>query len=114
VADRLGLNAAFAGASTPGDLAPGGPAVLTFYGDHTYDPDDNVVNFPAQGGGQRINCRLSLDALQRHVGLESSDMNAVLHAFNEARDAAEEIAIHKYENGQIEPDGSVVVRATDF
>lgn len=88
--------------------------MLTFYGDYTYDPDDNVVNFPAQGGGQRINCRLSLEALQCHVGLESSDTNAVLDAFNEARDAAEEIAIHKYESGQVEADGSVVVRATDF
>lgn len=88
--------------------------MLTFYGDYTYDPDDNVVNFPAEGGGQRINCRLSLDALRNHVGLQSSDTHAVLTAFSEARDAAEEIAIHKFESGQVEPDGSVIVRATDF
>jgi hypothetical protein len=88
--------------------------LLTFYGEYTYDPEDSVVKFPADRGGQRIDCRLSLDALHSHVGLESSDTNAVLLAFSEARDAAEEIATHKFESGQIEPDGSVIVRATDF
>jgi hypothetical protein len=88
--------------------------LLTFYGDHTYDPKDNVINFPAERGGQRIACRLSVEALHDHAGLEGSDTNAVLQAFDEARDAAEEIAIHKYESGQIEPDGSVIVRAADF
>lgn len=88
--------------------------MLTFYSDYTYDPEDNVVNFPASGGGQRINCRLSLDVLRSHVGLQSLDTHSVLQAFTEARDAAEEIAIHKYESGQVEPDGSVIVRPADF
>lgn len=88
--------------------------MLTFYGEYTFDPKDNVVEFPARSADQRITCRLSLEALQRHVGLDSADTAAVLQAFSEARDTAEEIAIHKYESGQIEPDGSVVVRAADF
>jgi hypothetical protein len=73
-----------------------------------------VINFLAERGGEKITCRLSLEALHPQVGLRDSDTGAVLLAFNEARDVAEEIAIHKYESGDLEPDGSVLVRATDF
>ncbi len=88
--------------------------MLIFHDDCSYDPDDHVINFPAQRDGQRITCRLSLEALRVQVGLQEADANAVLLAFDEARPVAEEIAIHKYESGQLEPDGSVMVRATDF
>ncbi len=88
--------------------------MLTFPGNCSYDPDAHVVTFPAERGDQPITCRLSLEALHAQAGLQGADTDAVLLAFNEARDAAEEIAIHKYESGLIEPDGSVLVRATDF
>lgn len=88
--------------------------MLTFQDDCSYDPDHQIINFATQRGGERVVCRLSLDALHAQVGLEGADTGAVLSAFSEARDVAEEIAIHKYENGQIEPDGSVLVRAKDF
>lgn len=88
--------------------------MLTFHDACSYDPQGNVINFLAERGGERITCRLSLEALHLQVGLQGSDTGAVLLAFHEARDVAEEIAIHKYENGQIEPDGSVLVHAGDF
>lgn len=88
--------------------------MLTFHDDCSYDPQGHVINFLAERGGEKITCRLSLEALHLQAGLQGSDMSAVLLAFNEARDVAEEIAIHKYENGQLEPDGSVLVRAADF
>lgn len=88
--------------------------MLTFPGDCSYDPDHNVITFPARRGGEPVLCRLSIDALHDQVGLEGGDAHALLLAFNEARDAAEEIAIHKYESGLIEPDGSVLIRPADF
>ena len=88
--------------------------MLTFLDHCSYDPDGHVVTFPAERGGQPITCKLSLEALHTQAGLQGSDTDAVLLAFNEARDAAEEIAIHRYESGQIEPDGSVFIGATDF
>jgi len=88
--------------------------LLTFPDDCSFDPSANVITFPADRGGERILCRLSLEALHDQVGLQGEETTAVLTAFSEARDVAEEIAIHKYENGLIEPDGSVLVRAADF
>jgi len=73
-----------------------------------------LQTLPGDRGGERITCRLSLDALPLQVGLRDSDTGAVLSAFNEARDVNGEIAIHKYESGEFEPDGSVLVRATGF
>lgn len=88
--------------------------MLTFPDDCSYDPNANLITFAAERGGERILCRLSLEALHDQVGLQGEEATAVLTAFSEARDVAEEIAIHKYESGLIEPDGSVLVRAADF
>ncbi|NJO38423.1 MAG: DUF1488 family protein [Rhizobiales bacterium] len=71
----------------------------------------DVVRFQAMDGSRRIDCAVSLEALEDHFRWEVDDPLAVLRA---NRAAIEHRIRLKYLNGRLEPDGSLLLRSEDF
>jgi hypothetical protein len=72
--------------------------------------DRGVVVFWGQDLDTRVRCQISREALDDHFGDDGKDK---LQVFRANRKAIEEFARKKYLTGQIEPDGSVLIRTLD-
>ena len=73
--------------------------------------DRQVVVFWGQDVDTRVRCEISQDALDDNFGGDGKDK---LQVFRANRKAIEEFARKKYLEGQIEPDGSVLIRTLDL
>jgi Protein of unknown function (DUF1488)/Fic/DOC family len=73
--------------------------------------DRGVVVFWGQDLDTPVRCQISRKALDDHFGDDGKDK---LQVFRANRKAIEEFARKKYLTGQIEPDGSVLIRTLDI
>jgi len=73
--------------------------------------DREVVVFWGQDGDTRVRCEISQEALDDNFDGDGKDK---VQVFRANRRAIEEFARQKYLAGQIEPDGSVLIRTMDF
>ena len=87
---------------------------LTFFPNAPAAPTDSGVNFTAQDSGKFVRCRVSHEALQDHCGLSSDQCADARRAFDYNLARIRHVAARKYANGQLEPDGSVLVRTSDM
>ena len=72
-----------------------------------WDGGRMVVSFPAEWDDRRINCAVSIEALQDHF---NADNLTPLEAFRAHRWQIERIAEYLITRKRFEPDGSVLVR----
>jgi hypothetical protein len=79
--------------------------------DERHDGARDVVMFWGLDRDQRIRCVISDEALDDHF---RSDSRNKLQVFRENRQAIEEIARQRYLSGNLEPDGSVLIRSADI
>lgn len=70
----------------------------------------DVVSFPADVNGKRINCAISWEALQDNFGGDKQDP---LECFRANRDAIEAKAERLIAKRRFEADGSVLIRSQD-
>jgi hypothetical protein len=73
--------------------------------------DREVVVFWGRDLDTRVRCEISQEALDDHFGGDGKDK---LQVFRANRKAIEDFARKKYLAGQIEPDGSVLIRTLDL
>ncbi len=79
----------------------------------SYDFDRDVVMFPAEGGGKRVICRVSREALDDDFGAQKERGHRRLAAFQEHRKTIEEIAAKKFLYGPIDEVNVVLVKSGD-
>lgn len=79
-----------------------------------FDFDRDIVLFPGQTADGEITCAISAEALRDHFGARGLTERALLSAFRARRDEIEAATRRKYEAGQKENDGSVLVRSSDL
>jgi transcriptional regulator with XRE-family HTH domain len=79
--------------------------------DERWDGTRDVVRFRAGEGLRRIDCAISLEALEDHFRW---DVDSPIEVFRANRSAIEHRIRLKYLNGLLEPDGSVLLRSEDF
>jgi Fic family protein len=73
--------------------------------------DREVVVFWGQDGEKYVRCEISREALDDHFGGDGKDK---VEVFRANRRAIEEVARRKYLAGQMEPDGSVLIRTLEL
>ncbi len=73
--------------------------------------DRMVVTFNATDGQKRVLCAISRQALNDHFGGDGKNPVAV---FKANKEAIEQLARRKYLHGDLEPDGSILIRTTDL
>lgn len=76
-----------------------------------FDAMRDAVVFWGLDRGERIQCVISQEALDDHF---HGDKRNKLEVFRENRSAIEELAQRKYLTGQVEPDGTVLIRTADI
>jgi transcriptional regulator with XRE-family HTH domain len=76
-----------------------------------WDGTRDVVRFRALDGSRRIDCAITLEALEDHFRWDADDP---LDVFRANRAAIEHRIRLKYLNGQVEPDASLLLRSEDF
>ena len=76
-----------------------------------YDPDRMVVLFKGQDGEKTVQCAISQEALEDHLGGDDKDP---LKVFVANRESIEHEARRKYFANQLETDGSILIRTTDL
>lgn len=79
-----------------------------------YDPDRDLVLFPARTPGGEITCAVSGEALKDRFGTRGGGEGARLSAFRVHRDEIEAAVRRKYEAGRTERDGSLLIRSSDL
>jgi Protein of unknown function (DUF1488) len=87
---------------------------LTFFPNAPAAPTDGGVNFTAHDSGKFVRCRVSCEALEDHCGLKSDQRADARKAFDYNLTRIQQVAARKYSAGQLEPDGSVLVRTSDM
>ena len=81
--------------------------------DEEFQLDRSVgVTFWGQDGEKRVRCVISREALDDHFS--ESDRLKPDAAFKKRRQEIEALARRKYLRGQLEPDGSVLIRTLDL
>ena len=86
---------------------------LIFDSQPTYDPMRMILISWAKDGNKKIRCTMSWEALQDHFGLGSITKNP-LKAFESNKTTIEHEFRRKYIAGNLEEDGSVLVRTDDL
>lgn len=76
-----------------------------------YDFDREVVLFKGEDDEKTVQCAISQEALEDHFGADSKNL---LKVFIANRERIEHEARRKYFTDQLEADGSVLIRTTDF
>jgi transcriptional regulator with XRE-family HTH domain len=76
-----------------------------------YDNINEVVRFWGHDGTRRVLCAITRDALDDHYKPERKDK---LRMFAASRAAIEQEARRKLLAGALEPDGSVLIKTSDF
>ena len=79
--------------------------------EESYSVDMKVVSFWGQDGETRVRCAISNEALDDYFHGDKRDK---LEVFRANRQAIQGIARQKYLAGQMEPDGSVLIRALEL
>jgi Protein of unknown function (DUF1488) len=77
-----------------------------------YTAASEGVTFFGQDGKTRVRCRISREALDDHFS--DGDRRRPEAAFKKHRPEIEALARRKYLLGQLEPDGSVLIRTLDL
>lgn len=77
----------------------------------SYDGTHYVVRFTGIDGTKRVDCAISIEALDDHY---RGDNREKLKVFAANRDAIEHEARRKYLADELEPDGSVLIRTSDL
>ena len=73
--------------------------------------DGNAVRFAMKDGSKLVTVLVSIPALEKS---EIADDHGHFYTFKLNRKKFERIASTKYENGIVEPDGTVCIRAMDM
>lgn len=83
---------------------------INFPAIETWNGNRDIVSFPAEVDGKRIQCAISWEALQDNFG-----GNAIppLDCFRANRHAIEAKAARLIQRGRFEADGSVFIRSQD-
>lgn len=76
-----------------------------------WDEINGIVSFPADEEDRRISCAISREALQDNFG---GDTISPLHAFRGNRHTIQNKAKQLILMGRFEPDGSILIRSSDF
>jgi hypothetical protein len=84
---------------------------ISFPASETWDANRNVATFPADEDEKRIQCAISLEALQRRFGAE--DKLEALQALRNHRGRIERVAERLIRRRRLEPDGTVMIRPED-
>ena len=79
--------------------------------DYRYATDEGVT-FWGQDGARRVKCKISREALEDHFS--DRDRLRPEDAFLKHRGEIESLARRKYLTGQVEPDGSVLIRTLEL
>lgn len=82
---------------------------IRFPNTSAFDPETLCVAFPAEIDGQRVRCRITVEALQDYFGARGSN-DGMLRAFDSYRYRIQEVARSKLEDGHTE----VLITTTDF
>ncbi|MCG8594699.1 MAG: DUF1488 family protein [Kiloniellales bacterium] len=78
-----------------------------------YDFDLEIVAFSGRAGGRRVDCAISLEALEDHFGAAGHERTNALKAFRSNRSVIESLAQAKYLNEPVEEVGSVLLATAD-
>jgi hypothetical protein len=84
---------------------------VAFPASETWDQSRRVASFPADADGKRIQCAISLDALEERFGADPK--LEALQAFRNHRGEIERVAERLIRRRRLEPDGSVLIRPAD-
>lgn len=84
---------------------------LIFTDEQSHRDMDDTIIFWGQDGEKRVRCRISREALDDHFS--DGDKLRPEAAFKKYRSDIEALARKKYLLGQLEPDGSVLIRTED-
>jgi transcriptional regulator with XRE-family HTH domain len=79
--------------------------------DARYDTIGEAVRFWGHNGTRRVRCAISREALDDHYKPERKDK---VKMFEAHREAIEHEARRKFLAGQLEPDGSILIRTADL
>lgn len=77
----------------------------------TYNSSRMVVAFKGVDGAKQISCTITREALEDHFGGNRKDPVAV---FKANKHAIEQLARRRYLRGELETDGSVLIRTSDL
>jgi uncharacterized protein DUF1488 len=85
---------------------------IAFPAGEAWDGDRDAVTFAAwSDDGRRVQCGISLEALEDHFGVD--DKLEALAGFRNHRGAIERVAERLIRRRRLEPDGSVLIRSQD-
>jgi hypothetical protein len=84
---------------------------ISFPATETWDGSRKVARFPAQSEDGRIECAISLQALEDHFGAD--EKLEALQAFRNHRGEIERVAERIIRRRRLAPDGSVLIRSQD-
>lgn len=79
-----------------------------------YDFDRDAVGFYAEAEGNRIPSRVSSEALHDYFQVTHINGTGLVSIFQENAELIGEVAARKFKAGQVEPDGSILVRYQDL
>ncbi len=80
----------------------------------TWESSRKNIAFPAKSGSKEVLCRLSAEALTQCCGAVAAKPEPAYRAFDCHRAAIERLASRKYDAGQLEADGTVLIGSGDF
>ena len=75
---------------------------------------DTSMSFSGEDGGKEVTCRVSGDALTECLGAIAAKAEPAYRAFDCHRARLEEIATKKFEAGQTEKDGTILIGPNDL
>ncbi len=83
---------------------------INFLNIEAFDGSRLVVSFPADNNAQRINCNISLEALEDNFGGNNIDP---ISCFKSNRNRIEQKATELIKLKRFEHDGSILIRSAD-
>lgn len=79
-----------------------------------YDFDRDVVLFPGKTAEGEVTCAISGEALEDHFDARGTSQRSRLAAFKAHRSEIESAARRRFDTGQRERDGSILIRSSDI
>lgn len=80
----------------------------------TFNFDRGAVCFAADSGGKAVQCCVSEEALQDHCGATGGVTEDLIAAYERCSAQVQTVASAKYDRGETEFDGSILVRTADL
>ena len=78
------------------------------------DPYEGLSFVAVAEGNARIQCHVTIAALQDHFGLGQGAVSQILHIFDENRAAIEAAAVRKFDRGEIVEGRGILLGSEDF